>query len=75
LSGKKEKPFQKTQSTREIKAPPSPTLQLPDPISSADLKEQEEEDKEFGRSSVIRRSFGLRGSKKGNKDKRLSSVF
>ena len=75
VSGKKERPFQKTQSTKEIKAPPSPTLHLPDPVSSADLKEQDEEDQEFGRSSVIRRSFGLRGSKKGSKEKRVSSVF
>ena len=75
LLGKKEKPLQKTQSTKEIKAPPSPTLHLPDPVSSADLKEQDEEDKEFNRSSVIRRSFGLRGSKKGSKEKRASSVF
>ena len=75
LSGKKERPFQKTQSTKEIKAPPSPTLHLPDPVSSADLKAQDEEDQEFGRSSVIRRSFGLRGSKKGSKEKRVSSVF
>ena len=78
FAGKKEKPLLKSQSTVEIKPPPSPTLRLPAPVSSADLRE-EDEDKELsdafgGRSTVIRRSFGLRGSKKG-KEKRKSSVF
>ena len=73
--GKKEKPFLKSQSTTEIKPPPSPTLRLPDPVSSADLREEDEEGDSFGnRTSVIRRSFGLRGSKK-SKEKRLSSVY
>ena len=76
FSGKKEKPFQKSQSTTEIKPPPSPTLRLPDPVSSADFKEEDEDRDTFGRSSVIRRSFGLRGSKKGkDKEKRMSSIF
>lgn len=78
FAGKKEKPLLKSQSTVEIKPPPSPTLRLPAPVSSADLRE-EDEDKELsdslgGRSTVIRRSFGLRGSKKG-KEKRKSSIF
>ena len=84
LTGKKEKPFIKSQSSAEIKPPPSPTLRLPAPVSSADLKEEEEEgDKDINengsplspRSSVIRRSFGLRGSKSKKKENRKSSIF
>ncbi|XP_022797660.1 uncharacterized protein LOC111335916 isoform X2 [Stylophora pistillata] len=75
VNGKKEKPFLKSQSTTEIKPPPSPTLRLPDPVSSADLREEDEEGESFGnRTSVIRRSFGLRGSKR-SKEKRMSSVY
>lgn len=75
---RKDKPLTKTPSTAEIKPPPSPTLRLPAPVSSADLREVDE-DKDLNdslgvRSSVIRRSFGLRGSKK-NKEKRKSSIF
>lgn len=85
LTGKKEKPFVKSQSSAEIKPPPSPTLRLPAPVSSADLKEEEKEegDKDINgngsplspRSSVIRRSFGLRGSKSKKKENRKSSIF
>lgn len=75
VNGKKEKPFLKSQSTTEIKPPPSPTLRLPDPVSSADLREEDEEGESFSnRTSVIRRSFGLRGSKR-SKEKRMSSVY
>lgn len=76
--GKKDKPLLKSQSTAEIKPPASPTLRLPAPVSSADLREIDEDkdlnDSLGARSSVIRRSFGLRGSKKG-KEKRKSSIF
>lgn len=76
--GKKEKPLLKSQSTTEIKAPPSPLLRLPAPVSSADLREVNESkemaDSLGARSAVIRRSFGLRGSKK-SKEKRKSSIF
>lgn len=81
VSGKKEKPILKSQSAAEIKPPPSPTLRLPAPVSSADLKEEDEEEKDINgsplspRSSVVRRSFGLRGSKNKNKEKRKSSIF
>ena len=76
---RKEK-LQKSQSSSEIRPPPSPTLRLPAAVSSADLKEEDEDahNKENGgflqRGGVIRRSFGLRGSKR-NKEKRMSSVF
>ena len=75
---RKDKPLTKAQSSAEIKPPPSPTLRLPAPVSSADLREVDE-DKDLNdnlgvRSSVIRRSFGLRGSKK-NREKRKSSIF
>ncbi|XP_074633352.1 uncharacterized protein LOC141892102 [Acropora palmata] len=76
--GKKERPLLKSQSTTEIKPPPSPRLLLPAPVSSADLREVDESeelaDSLGARSAVIRRSFGLRGSKK-SKEKRKSSVF
>ena len=81
FAGKKEKPILRSPSAAEIKPPASPTLRLPAPVSSADLKEEDEEDKDVNgsplspRSSVIRRSFGLRGSKNKNKEKRKSSIF
>lgn len=64
-----------------LKSPPSPTIRLPPAISSADFIKEEEvctRENNIGflqRTSAFRRSFGLRGSKKNNKDKRISSFF
>ncbi|KAK3734362.1 hypothetical protein QZH41_016665 [Actinostola sp. cb2023] len=66
-----------------LKSPPSPILRMPPAVSSADFSIKEEnsldvKDSVLGflqRTSALRRSFGLRGSKRSQKDKRTSSVF
>lgn len=82
LSEKREKFLGRSSSQTDfLKSPPSPVLRLPPAVSSADfIKEEDAAGKDsvqgfLQRTSALRRSLGLRGSKRNHKDKRTSSVF
>ncbi|XP_031568880.1 uncharacterized protein LOC116303475 [Actinia tenebrosa] len=77
---RREKYLRSVSQTDALKSPPSPTLRLPPPVSSEDFIKEDGDTKEsvvgfLQRTSALRRSFGLRGSKRSHKDKRTSSVF